>query len=82
MLTISELTTLLGWASVLNIAYLCLAALALMFMRGVLFSVHGKMFDIDEKELGALYFSFLSAYKIATLVFIVVPYIALKMMGH
>ena len=66
MLTISELTTLLGWASVLNIAYLGLAALAMMFMRGVLFSVHGKMFDIDEKELGALYFSFLSAYKIAT----------------
>ena len=50
MLTISELTTLLGWASVLNIAYLGLAALAMMFMRGVLFSVHGKMFDIDEKE--------------------------------
>ncbi len=82
MLTISELTTLLGWASLLNIAYLCLAALALIFMRKVLFSIHGKIFDVDEKELGALYFSFLSAYKVATLVFIVVPYIALKIMGH
>jgi hypothetical protein len=51
-------------------------------MRGVLFSVHGKMFDIDEKELDTLYFRFLSTYKIATLVFIVVPYIALKIMGH
>jgi uncharacterized membrane protein len=82
MLTISELTTLLGWASLLNIAYLCLAALALIFMRKVLFSIHGKIFDVDENELGALYFSFLSAYKVATLVFIVVPYIALKIMGH
>jgi hypothetical protein len=82
MLTISELTTLLGWASVLNIAYLCIAALALTFMRSVLFSIHGKMFDIDEKELGAMYFRFLSNYKVAMLVFIVAPYIALKIMGN
>ena len=36
MLTISELTTLLGWASVLNVAYLCIASLALIFMRNVI----------------------------------------------
>ena len=33
MLTISELTTFLDWASVLNVAYLCIASLPLIFMR-------------------------------------------------
>ena len=82
MITISQLTELLGWASVINIAYLLLATFILMFMRGTISSIHSKMLDIDEKELSSKYFDFLSIYKIVTLVFIVAPYIALKIMGQ
>jgi hypothetical protein len=82
MITISQLTELLGWASVINIAYLFLATLTLMFMKGTVSSIHSKMFDIDEKELSSKYFDYLSNYKIATLVFMVAPYIALKIMGQ
>lgn len=82
MITISELTTLLGWASVLNVAYLFIASLILMLMRKPVSVMHGKMFGLDEKQLSAQYFSFLSTYKIVTLVFMIVPYIALKIMGH
>ena len=82
MITISQLTELLGWASVINIAYLLLATLILVFMRGIMSSIHSKMFDLDEKELSSKYFDFLSIYKIVTLVFIVAPYIALKIMGQ
>ena len=82
MITISQLTELLGWASVINIAYLLLATLILIFMRGTISSIHSKMFDIEEKELSSKYFDFLSIYKIVTLVFIVTPYIALKIMGQ
>lgn len=82
MITISQLTELLGWASVINIAYLLLATIILMFMRGTISSIHSKMFNIDEKELSSKYFDFLSYYKIVTLVFMVAPYIALKIMGQ
>ena len=82
MITISQLTELLGWASVINIAYLLLATLILIFMRGTISSIHSKMFDIEEKELSSKYFDFLSIYKIVTLVFIDTPYIALKIMGQ
>jgi cytochrome c biogenesis factor len=82
MITISQLTELLGWASVINVGYLFLATVILMFIRGTVSSIHSKMFDIDEKELGSKYFDFLSNYKIVTLVFMVAPYIALKIMGH
>lgn len=82
MITISQLTELLGWASVINVGYLFLATIILMFMRGTVSSIHSKMFDIDEKELSSKYFDFLSSYKIVTLVFMVAPYIALKIMGQ
>jgi len=82
MITISQLTELLGWATAINIAYLLLATLMLIFMKGSVTSIHKKLFDIDEKELNSKYFDFLSTYKIVMLVFIVAPYIALKVMGH
>jgi hypothetical protein len=82
MMTLSNLTELLGWTSVINIAYLLLATIILMFMRGTISSIHSKMLDMDEKELSSKYFDFLSVYKIVTLVFIVAPYIALKIMGQ
>ncbi|OMH39148.1 DUF6868 family protein [Motiliproteus sp. MSK22-1] len=82
MITLSQLTELLGWAAVVNIAYLLLATLTMIFMRGAISSIHSKLLGVDEKELGSLYFKFLSNYKIMTLVFIVAPYIALKIMGH
>ncbi len=81
-MTISQITELLGWASVVNIAYLLLVAFVLTFMRGTIYSIHNKMLGIDEKELSSKYFDFLSIYKIMTFVFIVAPYIALKIMGQ
>jgi hypothetical protein len=81
-MTVSQLTELLGWASIINIAYLLLATTMLVFMRGLIFSIHQKMFGVDEKDLSVKYFDFLSHYKIMTLVFFVAPYIALKIMGQ
>ena len=82
MITISQLTELLGWASVINVAYLLLATIILMFMRGTVSSIHSKLFNIDEEDLSSKYFDFLSNYKIVTLVFMVAPYLALKIMGQ
>ena len=82
MITISQFTELLGWVSVINIGYLFLATAILIFMRETVSSIHCKMFEINEKDLNAKYFEFLSHYKIMTLVFIVAPYIALKIMGQ
>jgi hypothetical protein len=82
MITISQLTELLGWASVVNITYLFVASFTLMFMRGTVVAIHSKLMKIEEHELSSKYFNFLSYYKIATLVFFVAPYIALKIMGY
>tara|TARA_R110002095_G_scaffold206475_1_gene190601 strand:+ start:214 stop:459 length:246 start_codon:yes stop_codon:yes gene_type:complete len=81
-MTISQLTELLGWASVINIGYLLLATLILMFMNGTVSSIHSKLFGLEEKMLRTKYFDFLSHYKIMTLVFMVAPYVALKIMGY
>lgn len=81
MITLSQLTELLGWASIINIAFLTLATLGIILMREKISSIHSKMFGIDKEDLSKIYFNYLANYKILSLVFCVAPYVSLKIMG-
>ncbi len=78
-MTVDTLSTFFGWMSVLNIGLLLVAGLALMTMRSTVASIHGKLFDLDEASLNRAYFGWLARYKLFTLVFAVVPYVALQL---
>jgi len=82
MITVSQLTELLGWASILNVGVLLFAGIILILMRSFTASIHSKMFGIPESELAIIYFKYLANYKSLSFVFIIAPYIALKIMGH
>lgn len=82
MITLSQLTELLGWASIINIGILFLAVLLLTTMKKTYTAIHKKMFDMDESDLMRAYFQFLAQYKILIFVFNLAPYIALKIMGQ
>jgi hypothetical protein len=70
-----------GWCSVINIGLLMLSSIFIIAIRGTASRIHGKMFNLDEKYLSQAYFQYLGQYKIAIIVFNIVPYFALKAMG-
>ncbi len=80
-MTIETIRTFLGWCTVINIGLLMLSSIFVIAIRGTASRIHGKMFNLDEKYLSQAYFQFLAQYKIAIIVFTVVPYFALKVMG-
>ena len=82
MITLSQLTELLGWASILNIGMLLFASIMLVLMRSFITPIHSKMFGIPENDLSVIYFKYLANYKTLSFVFIIAPYIALKIMGQ
>ncbi len=82
MITLAELTELLGWVSLLNLGMMVLASILLITMKSFMTSLHSKMFDIPENELTVIYFKYLAYYKILTFVVIIAPYVALKIMGQ
>ncbi|MBU2965496.1 hypothetical protein Q4508_08785 [Amphritea sp. 2_MG-2023] len=82
MMTLSQLTELLGWASLLNIGMLVFVSAVLVYMRPLITSIHSKMFGISNNELAIIYFKYLANYKTLSLIFFIVPYIALKIMGQ
>lgn len=81
MFTIEQLTEFLGWASILNMGFLLLATLLLMLFKQPAMAIHKKFFSLDNATMELKYFEFLSNYKVATFVFTVIPYLALKVMA-
>jgi hypothetical protein len=82
MMTLSQLTEFMGWASVINMGFLVVVSLALVSMKNAIASIHSKMFGIEENELVIIYFKYLASYKTLTLVFFIAPYLALKLMDQ
>ena len=80
-MTMQQLTTLLGWCSVINIAVLALSAFVVVALKGVIVKIHSGMFGVDPTNLPSAYFQYLGNYKIAIFVLNVVPWISLKLMA-
>ena len=81
MNTIEAMREFFGWCSVINIGILILAMIKLVLFRGLISSIHAKMFNLDESDLSRAYLQFLAQYKIAILVFSIIPYFALRIMS-
>lgn len=82
MITLSAITEFLGWATIINMGFLCVATISLILMKDFVVSIHSKLFKINKESLPALYFNYLAGYKSMALVFCVVPYLSLKIMGY
>lgn len=80
MMPIEQVTEFFGWAALLNTLVLVLTTLALLGFRESLRTLHQRMFGVEKERILALYFNYLGQFKIITVTFFIVPYIALKLM--
>lgn len=81
MNTIETITTFLGWCSLVNLGLLMLSSLAVILMREQIAPIHVRLFAMSKDDVLRGYFQYLAHYKIAIIVFNIVPYLALKIMG-
>lgn len=75
---ISASAAFLGWCTLINFIVLIVSTVALVFCRQWVSSIHGRLFGLEESELAKLYFQYIATYKIAVIVFNLVPYLALR----
>ncbi|WP_201265605.1 DUF6868 family protein [Mariprofundus sp. EBB-1] len=69
-----------GWCSVINIGVLGISAICIMLFRQPIARMHASMFSMAESDLSQAYFQYLAQFKIAVIVFNIVPYFALRIM--
>ena len=77
MSSAETLREFLGWCTVINFGMLIIASMFVGPLRGAIQGIHSKMFGLNEEQLTAAYFQYVANYKIAILVFNLVPYLAL-----
>ena len=80
-MTLAELTTFLGWSTLINFGLLTAMGLGIATMGTWMKGIHSRMFALPGERLDVLYFDYLGRYKALVLVFNAVPYVALKIMG-
>lgn len=73
------LTTVFGWMTVLNFALLALSTLLIVALQDWAAGIHGRMFQMDPSDAKRAYFRYLANYKILTIVFCLMPWLALKL---
>ncbi|MEE8240353.1 MAG: hypothetical protein V3R16_03715 [Nitrospirales bacterium] len=82
MSSLETLRTFLGWCTVINLAMLIIVSLFVGPGHGMITGIHGQMFGLSEGDLLRAYFQYVANYKIAWLVFNLVPYFALLLMSR
>ena len=78
---IQTLTTFFMWCTILNGGLLVLWSVACIFVPDLVYRTQRRWFPIPRETFNVLVYSFLGLLKIVFLVFNVVPYVALLIIG-
>jgi len=78
-MTYDLLISFFGWMAAINIAVFAFSTLMVLIMGDWAFNLHARMFGVEIESVRQIVYSWLGTYKIAILVFSIVPYLALRM---
>ncbi|MBW2479870.1 MAG: hypothetical protein JRF38_07750 [Deltaproteobacteria bacterium] len=70
-----------AWCSVFNIALLLWWAFFLMFAHDWTYRLHSRWFKISVEQFDAIHYGAMAAFKLGVLMFNLVPYFALRIIG-
>jgi len=80
-LNIQTLTTFFMWCTIINGALLVLWTTMCMLAPGLVYRTQSKWFSIPRETFNVVIYFFLGLFKVVFLVFNVVPYVALLIVG-
>ncbi len=78
---LQTLTTFFMWCTIINAGLLILWTVFCVFAADFVYRMHSKWFPIPRETFNVVIYSFLGLFKIVFLVFNVVPYVALLIVG-
>ncbi len=78
---IQTLTTFFMWCTILNVALLFLSSLFCICAADWAYRMQSKLFSISRETFNVVIYSFIALYKLLVIVFILIPYIALLIVG-
>ena len=80
-MTIETLTEFFKWCTIINAGFLIYVACFLVFAPDFIYRVQSKWFPISREAFDIVIYSFMGIFKLFFIVFSLVPYIALLIIG-
>ena len=77
-ITVENLRILLGWCSAINTVILLVWFLAIVYARDQIFQMHNEWFKLSEERFDEVHYTMMGYYKIAWILFNLLPYLVLK----
>ena len=77
-MSVEQLAEFLLWCAVLNSGLLVLWGLLFLAGRRPMFSIHARWFAVGEEYFAAIHYTGMLFYKIAIVLFTIIPYVALR----
>jgi len=78
---IDSITAFFMWCTILNLALLLLSSLMCICAGDWAYRIHSKLFSISKETFNVAIYSFIGLYKVLVFVFILIPYLALLIIG-
>ena len=80
-MTLETIRDVLGWCSVINIGLLLWWLLWFMLAHDFMYRFHGKWFKLSVEKFDAINYALMGFFKIGIILFNVVPYLSLRIVG-
>ncbi len=80
-MTTEIIRDVLAWCSLINVGFLLVWILGLIFAHDWLFRFHGQWFKLSVEKFDAIHYAGIAYYKISILFFNIVPYLAFRILG-
>jgi len=77
-MTIEILSSVLGWATVINLSIVTVWFLGFTFYHDAVFRLHSKWFKLSEEKFDTIHYAGMAFYKISTYLLNLVPYLAIQ----
>ena len=77
-MTIEILSSILGWAAIINLGIVTLWFLVFTICHDRLFRLHSKWFNLSEEKFDTIHYAGMTFYKLGTYLFNLVPFLAIK----
>lgn len=78
-MTVEILLQWLGWMTVINAALLGVWLIAFVWMHDWMYRLHGRWFQLTPERFDAIHYGGMALFKMAVLLFNLVPYLALRL---
>ena len=77
-MTIEILSSILGWATIINLSIITLWFCVFAFYHDAVFRLHSKWFKLSEERFDTIHYAGMAFYKLGTYLLNFVPYLAIK----